>query len=89
MAKTFTIATQVVVLLAVAAAFSLAGPPATPDNSPSAAEIKAPLDKVPKAVFPRLTYEFDPVYEGTEITHDFVVENSGEAPLVIKSIRPD
>jgi hypothetical protein len=89
MQKTFKTTIQAVILVAVTAVFSLAGPSAQPDSSPSAAEIKASLDKVPNAVFPQLKFEFGSVYEGTEIKHDFVVENTGEAPLVIKNIRPD
>jgi hypothetical protein len=29
------------------------------------------------------------VMEGETIRHDFIVENTGSAPLVIKNIRPD
>ena len=45
--------------------------------------------KGPKAVFPEMTYKFEPVTEGVKIKHDFIVENHGNAPLVIKNIRPD
>jgi hypothetical protein len=89
MKKTFKTAIQAVILVAAAAAFSLAEPTAQPGKTPSASEIKASINKVPKAEFPQLKFEFDPVFEGTEIKHDFVVENTGEAPLVIRSIRPD
>ena len=43
----------------------------------------------PEAVFPDTRYEFDPVMEGTKITHDFIIENHGTAPLIIRSVRPD
>jgi len=43
----------------------------------------------PQAVFPETRYEFTPVMEGTQITHDFIIENHGDAPLVIKGVRPD
>ncbi|MGD9367066.1 MAG: DUF1573 domain-containing protein [Desulfobacteraceae bacterium] len=43
----------------------------------------------PKAVFPKLSHSFGEVFEGTRIKHDFVIENQGNAPLVIKNIRPD
>ena len=43
----------------------------------------------PLAVFPDTRYEFEPVMEGTKITHDFIIENHGDAPLVIMSVRPD
>ena len=75
----------VVLMTAATAALAFAGPPVRPDEG----QIKASLDKAPQAVFPQMRYEFDPVFEGTEIKHDFVVENKGQAPLVIKNIRPD
>lgn len=43
----------------------------------------------PKAAFPKPNHHFGEVFEGEDITHDFVVENKGDAPLVIKNIRPD
>ena len=54
-------------------------------SSPAGASIK----KGPRAVFPQLKYEFEPILEGDKITHDFIIENHGNAPLVIKNIRPD
>jgi hypothetical protein len=49
----------------------------------------APSEKAPRAKFVSLKYTFEPVFEGEVVKHDFVVENVGNAPLVIKSIRPD
>ncbi len=43
----------------------------------------------PKAAFLQRTHDFGEVFEGAEIKYDFVVENQGDAPLVIKNIRPD
>lgn len=45
--------------------------------------------KTPKAVVPESIYRFDPVDEGTDIQHDFVIENRGQAPLVIEKVQPD
>ena len=89
MVKPVKIAIQIILLVVVTAAFTIAGTSKQPHSPPSASEIKTSLDKVPKAVFPQLKFESGPVFEGTEIKHDFVVENKGEAPLVIKNIRPD
>ena len=63
----------------LAAGSLLAGvtPPASEDRT------------APEAVFLKLNHYFDEVYEGVEIKHDFIVENRGNAPLVIKNIRPD
>lgn len=43
----------------------------------------------PKAAFLQRSHDFGEVFEGAEIKYDFVVENQGSAPLVIKNIRPD
>ncbi len=43
----------------------------------------------PKAEFPKLNYDFGEVFEGNDVKYDFSVENRGDAPLVIKNIRPD
>jgi hypothetical protein len=32
-------------------------------------------------------YSFSPVLDGTEITHDFVIQNKGDAPLAIEKVR--
>lgn len=42
----------------------------------------------PRAVFPETKYKFEPLFEGDDVTHDFVVENRGDAPLVIKNVKP-
>jgi len=89
MVKIYKIAIQVVLSAAMTAAFAFAGPSAPSDNTRPVEAIKAPLDIAPQALFPQMRFEFDPVFEGAQIRHDFVVENHGEAPLVIKNIRPD
>jgi hypothetical protein len=68
---------------------ALAGPPDLPGRQPSAAVVKAAVNSAPKAVFPQTKFEFAPVFEGKDITHDFIVENKGAAPLVINKIKPD
>lgn len=42
----------------------------------------------PKAVFPDNVFEFQPVMEGQEVMHDFIVRNQGEADLLIKRVKP-
>lgn len=41
----------------------------------------------PKAVAPEPRFEFSIVVEGTEVTHDFVIENHGTAPLNIAKVQ--
>ena len=89
MSKIFKIALPVALWVTLTAAFVSADRSAEPDNAPPASEIKASLDKVPKAVFPEAKYNFASVYEGVDVKHDFIVENQGEAALLIRRVRPD
>ena len=41
----------------------------------------------PKAVAPEPRFDFPAVVEGTEVTHDFVLENHGTAPLNITKVQ--
>jgi hypothetical protein len=45
--------------------------------------------KLPLAYLPALRYEFAPIMEGHEVTHDFVVQNKGSAPLEIQKVKTD
>jgi hypothetical protein len=41
----------------------------------------------PEAFFPEKEYKFDMVPDGTEVTHDFKVQNKGTDRLDIKKVR--
>ena len=43
---------------------------------------------LPVAFLPEKSYQFQPVPEGTEITHTFKIQNKGSAPLQILKIIP-
>jgi hypothetical protein len=43
--------------------------------------------QTPSAFVPNSQYTFSPVLDGTEITHDFVIQNKGDAPLAIEKVR--
>jgi len=58
-------------------------------TAPATVDSTTASDAGPKAVYPQMQWEFTPVLEGAEITHDFFIENHGDAPLVIESVRPD
>jgi hypothetical protein len=45
-------------------------------------EVKSPI-----AFFPETIYKFAPVIDGTNVIHDFVIQNKGNAPLDISSVR--
>ena len=41
----------------------------------------------PSAFFPETTYEFSPVLDGTEVVHDFVIQNKGNATLKVNKVK--
>lgn len=45
--------------------------------------------KRPSAHLPSVNFEFEPVVEGKEVIHDFVIQNKGEAALQVQSVRTD
>jgi hypothetical protein len=42
---------------------------------------------LPAAVVPSPVYRFEPVIEGAEIVHEFVIRNTGGAPLEIQAVE--
>jgi hypothetical protein len=46
-----------------------------------------PKKESPVAVAPEPRYEFAPVPEGSEVMHDYVVQNKGTAPLIIEQVK--
>lgn len=42
----------------------------------------------PRAVPVAPVFKFEPVFEGTYLTHDFIIKNQGDAPLNITGVRP-
>ena len=45
--------------------------------------------KLPSAYLPTARYEFTPVVEGQEVTHNFVIQNKGTAPLEVQRVKTD
>ncbi|MGB5157764.1 OS_HP2 family (seleno)protein [Desulfobacterium sp. N47] len=41
----------------------------------------------PVAVLKKAGFQFDPVIEGTVITHEFIIKNTGNAPLSIEKVK--
>ncbi len=60
-------------------------------QSDAESQTKKPMtqmaEKMPSAFFPETNHTFDPVVDGTRVTHDFIVQNKGDAPLNIIKIR--
>ena len=52
---------------------------------------KATTDDVavgkPVVILPEMTFEFEPVVDGMEITHDFAIKNTGDGPLAIQRVK--
>jgi hypothetical protein len=41
----------------------------------------------PSVVVSESRYTFPTVIDGTEVTHDFIIQNKGDAPLVIEKVK--
>jgi len=41
----------------------------------------------PSAYFPLTHYQFGQKVEGTSVAYEFILENHGDAPLVVKNVR--
>jgi len=46
------------------------------------------LQAAPRAVPVAPVFQFEPVLEGVYVTHDFIIQNQGDAPLNITGVRP-
>jgi hypothetical protein len=64
---------------------------ASPSAKPAKGKSQAPAPAVrntPVIDVPETTFDFGEAFEGTEVTHDFVVKNTGKADLLIDQVRP-
>ncbi len=48
---------------------------------------KASAAGTPKAVIETTSFTFAPVVEGTEVRHNFTIQNTGDGPLIIKEVK--
>jgi hypothetical protein len=46
-----------------------------------------PSGSAPAAVFPETRFEFKPVIDGAAVLHDFLLRNTGSAPLNIHDVK--
>ncbi len=51
-------------------------------------EIVKVINKVPVVFFPENSFEFKPVVEGSEVRHNFIIRNKGNAILAISKVKP-
>ncbi|MDY0041891.1 MAG: DUF1573 domain-containing protein [Desulforhabdus sp.] len=56
-------------------------------ESPQSASAQV-SEESPVINFPEATYDFGEIMEGGEVAHDFIVKNTGKAPLEINQVRP-
>lgn len=56
------------------------------DSTGQEPSVVAAIEK-PGVVLPELKYEFDPVVDGTQVTHDFAIKNTGNGPLAISQVK--
>ncbi len=68
------------------AAAAITGASDGKDSTDQASSAVAAIEK-PGAVLPELKYEFDPVVDGTQVTHDFAIKNTGDGPLAITQVK--
>ena len=60
-----------------------AGNPAQPQPAAPEASQNAPVIQVPET-----TFDFGEVFEGVEVSHDYVIKNAGKTELQIEQVRP-
>lgn len=48
----------------------------------------APALAAPETAVDRPTYDFGSISQGKKVEHTFIIRNKGDAPLIIKSVRP-
>ena len=41
----------------------------------------------PSAFFPETNYEFSPVLDGSQVVHEFVIQNKGTATLKVEKVK--
>ncbi len=51
-------------------------------------EEKTATTAAPSAHVQAASYKFEKVVEGTELLHDFIIVNKGDAPLDITKVKP-
>lgn len=50
-------------------------------------ETEGSSNRLPVIFYPETKYHFEEVLDGTSVTHDFVIQNKGDAPLNIQKVK--
>ena len=84
--RTLAIVAALTLFGATATTAMAAGQSATGEASPQKAAV-SDASTAPRAEFPELGFTFEPVVDGTPVTHDFPVKNTGDGPLAIRKVK--
>lgn len=59
------------------------------DGKDSAGQAPSTVEaaEIPEVILPELKFQFDPVVDGTQVIHGFVIKNAGSGPLAIKNVK--
>jgi len=76
--------TATIVMLLAAATLTCASEDKA--STGQASSTVAAIEK-PGVMLPELKYEFDRVVDGSQITHDFAIKNTGNGPLAITQVK--
>lgn len=57
------------------------------ENLNASPAVEKVTSAAPSAVVPSGKFEFEPVVDGTKVTHDFVIQNKGTGPLNIEKVK--
>ncbi len=76
------------ILLLMTGCLVCAGPVVTKSvASEPAREVLRASENQPAAFLPESQYTFEPVLEGTVVSHTFILKNQGTAPLELQKVR--
>ena len=81
-----TFTATLLMLWAVSGAVGASDEAASQDATSRAPAAAATMQK-PQVVVPEQKYEFTPVVDGSQVTHDYLIKNSGDGPLDITQVK--
>ena len=74
--------TAAVMLLCVAVSISMASDQTTAETASTDMTVAKPA-----VVIPQLSHTFEAVVDGMEVSHEFDIQNTGDAPLAIQRVK--
>lgn len=77
----------ILMILLAAGGVSGASDPAVIENPADPVPSVVPAAGTPHMIVSEISYKFDPVVDGTLITHDFTIKNTGSETLVVERVK--